>query len=199
MTFRGSTGGGIKVSKLHGGDSEMEKYPETKKRINKMRKQLEKFEVENPEQRNRITKIRRQLDKLINKLEEEDEEEEEEVLDEISNCYWKPDVQPTPLRRRLSDMVLYDRRDSTASTNPYRMRLLKNTAKLAIGYFNKQSPIRYSVVDLVKATQHICSGRYFRLLFTAKPEGSEETKTFESKVYYRIGQTEVDFVKIVAT
>ncbi|KAL8027010.1 hypothetical protein ABFX02_14G067300 [Erythranthe guttata] len=96
-------------------------------------------------------------------------------------------------------MVLYDRRDSTASTYPNRMRLLKNTAKLAIGYFNKQSPIRYSVLDLVRATQHVCAGRYFRLTFTAKPEGSEETETFEAKVCYRIGQIDVDFVKIVAT
>ncbi|KAL7124689.1 hypothetical protein ABFS83_14G065200 [Erythranthe nasuta] len=185
------------------GDSETEKYPETKKRVNKMRKHLDRFELENPEQKNRITKIRRHLDKLINKLEEEDEQEE--VQEEIPSCYRKPDkpdVQESrysPLARRPSSWLLYDRGNSTVDANPFRVRFLKNIAKIAIGYFNKQSPIRYSVVDMVRATQHVCAGRYFRLTFTAKPEVSEETETFEAKVCYRIGQTNVDFVKIVAT
>lgn len=73
-------------SKLHDGEPEIGKYPETKKRINKMRRQLEKFEDENPQAKKRVNKIRRQIQKLEHEL-DQGESDEEEVLDDINVCF----------------------------------------------------------------------------------------------------------------
>ncbi|EYU36912.1 hypothetical protein ABFS82_14G064900 [Erythranthe guttata] len=146
------------------------KYTETKKRINKIRRQLEKLEDIFKENK-RINKICKQ----INKLEEKDFCETYTLIyDRDSTAKENP-------------------------TNPKIMRDLDEAARIAIGYFSKTCSIRYYVADVIRATKYMCSGRVLCLTFTAKPQGSEKVQTFKTEIYYETGQTEVKYVQVVAT
>ncbi|KAL7124690.1 hypothetical protein ABFS83_14G065300 [Erythranthe nasuta] len=190
-----SIGDGSKVSKLHDRDSEIEKHPpatkkkkkskyppetkselknykytETKKRINRIRRHLQKLELDFKDN-NRINKIHKQ----INKLEDKDFCETYTIIyDRDSTTHKNPN-------------------------NPKINLDVSEAARVAMGYFSKTCSTRYYVADVIRATTYMCSGRVLCLTFTGRPQGSEKAQTFKAEIYYGPGATDVNFVHLVDT
>ncbi|KAL3618129.1 hypothetical protein CASFOL_038450 [Castilleja foliolosa] len=166
-----------------------------------MRRQLDKFEDQNPQAKKRVNRIRRQIQKLEHELDHG--ESDDEVLDDINTDHAAMREYEYAALKKKSGLPPSARRVRTYnpdSSNKSAVRQIQQSAKMAIGYFNKQSPIRYCVVDFIKGTRMYCAGYLFVVTFAAKPEGGgEEPKTFEARVYHGIGRTEVQYVKIVDT
>ncbi|KAL7109379.1 hypothetical protein ACP275_06G171800 [Erythranthe tilingii] len=153
---------------------------ETNKRIKMILGQVDILEELNPDEKKPIDKIRTQLEKL-----------EEEDSDDSDSHVYKLCGGPT---------LLYDR-DSTASKyrNPERTKDLIESAAIALDYFNKKYSTRYDLVEVIRATSSPCAGYILYMAFKAKNDGVEKANTFNTKIYYGIGATEVQSVQIVTT
>ncbi|KAL8049605.1 hypothetical protein ABFX02_06G030400 [Erythranthe guttata] len=92
---------------------------------------------------------------------------------------------------RLSKHIsqLFDR-DSSDSYSPEKFQRVKSFAKIAIDVFNQRQvikkAIKYSVVDVIRASSHMDTGRMVNLTFTAKPDDSEDedVETFGANIHY---------------
>ncbi|EYU45675.1 hypothetical protein ABFS82_14G065100 [Erythranthe guttata] len=146
------------------------KYTETKKRINRIRRQLQKLELDFKDN-NRINKIHKQ----INKLEDKDFSETYTIIYERDSTTHKN------------------------PNNPKIKRDVSEAARLAMGYFSQTCSTRYYVADVIRATEYMCSGRVLCLTFTARPAGSQNAQTFKAEIYYGPGAADVNFVHLVDT
>ncbi|KAL8064262.1 hypothetical protein ABFX02_01G079000 [Erythranthe guttata] len=98
-------------------------------------------------------------------------------------------------------LPMYDR-DIPDSCSPEVFQRLLGFAQLSIDVFNQRQPIKYSVVDLVKATQLLVDGYLVDLRFTAKPAEDEDeqgAKNFKANIYYGVRPTEVTAVTMLST
>ncbi|KAL7148149.1 hypothetical protein ABFS83_06G158500 [Erythranthe nasuta] len=203
------------------------KYRETAFRIDKINKLLEELEYLNKgklkkkkkkkkrnseevdpdsqirvEMLNRIDKIRRILDKLKRSEEEEDSEEEdseEEAAAAAEEEEEDSDEDSDEKLRQISpsvgdEQLIYYNIDDCKT-----VKRLKEYAKVALGYFNVTDRIIYYVVDVIKANKYLSSGCVsLSLTFTATNRLREAT-TFESRISFKVGLTEVEFIRVVPT
>ncbi|KAL7109219.1 hypothetical protein ACP275_06G162100 [Erythranthe tilingii] len=153
---------------------------------------------------NRIDKIRRILDKLKRSEEEEDSEgddsEEEEAAEAAAAAAEEEDSDEDSDEklRQISpsvgdEQLIYNIDDCKTA------KRLKEYAKVALGYFNVTDRIIYNVVDVIKANKHLSPGCVsLSLTFTATNRLREAT-TFESRISFKVGLTEVEFIRVVPT
>ncbi|KAL8064261.1 hypothetical protein ABFX02_01G078900 [Erythranthe guttata] len=100
-------------------------------------------------------------------------------------------------------LPMYDR-DIPNSCSPEVFQRLLGFAQLSIDVFNQRQPIKYSVVDLVKASQLSVDGHLVDLRFIAKPadyeDGDEQgARNFKANIYYGVRPTEVTAVAMLST
>ncbi|EYU19872.1 hypothetical protein ABFS82_06G080000 [Erythranthe guttata] len=76
---------------------------------------------------------------------------------------------------------------------------VKRFADLAIASYNESNPMKYSVVEIIRASKMLCAGFFYRIKFTAKlpDQNDADALTFRARIYDGITRVKVKSIRVV--